>query len=80
MPTLTWACFFVMTKYQRQLLSLERELDNQEGATIVWVEGFVAFASALGQVHTECDASHTDANVVQWDIFTQERASSSQSK
>jgi hypothetical protein len=70
----------VPIELQEQLLSRERELDSQEGAIIAWEEGLVAFAPTLGEVHMECDTSRARADAIQWDFFSQMRASSSWSK
>jgi hypothetical protein len=43
-------------------------------------EGLATFARALEEVHVELDASRARADAVQRDLFTQARASSSQSK
>jgi hypothetical protein len=70
----------VAIELQEQLFARESELDNREGATVAWEEGLVAFVHALGEVHVEHEVSHAHANAVQWDFFSQARASSSRSK
>jgi hypothetical protein len=60
----------VTVELQGQLLAQERELDSCEGAIIVWEEGLVAFARALGEVHAERDPSQAPADAVQRDFFT----------
>jgi hypothetical protein len=47
---------------------------------VSWEEGLVAFASAVGELWAECDASHVHVDVVQQFFFTQEHASNSRSK
>jgi hypothetical protein len=70
----------VVIELQEQLLARERDLDSREGAIIAWEEGLVAFACVLKEVRVKLDASHTCADAVQRDFFSQARASSSQSK
>jgi hypothetical protein len=45
-------------------------LDSREGDITMWEDGLAAFELALGKVHTECDISHVQAEVVQQDFFT----------
>jgi hypothetical protein len=70
----------VVIELQEQLLARERDLDSREGAIIAWEEGLVTFACVLMEVRVKLDASHTCADAVQRDFFSQARASSSQSK
>jgi hypothetical protein len=60
----------VIVELQEQLLARERDMDSREGAIITWEEGLVAFARALEEVRTECDASRARADIVQRDFFT----------
>jgi hypothetical protein len=69
----------VTVELQGWLLARERELDNHEGAIVMWEEGLVAFAHVLGEVHAKCDVSHACADAIQRDFFTQACASSSRS-
>jgi hypothetical protein len=54
----------VAVELQGQLLAWEQELDSQEGVTVMWEKGLVAFACTLGEVHVEHDHSCARADAV----------------
>jgi hypothetical protein len=54
----------VAVELQGQHHAWERELDSREGAIVAREEGLVASACALGEVHVECDASHTHTDAI----------------
>jgi hypothetical protein len=70
----------VIVELQEQLLARGKELDSQVGTVITWEESMTAFARALGDASTECDASRARADAVRWDYSAQVSVSSSQSE
>jgi hypothetical protein len=70
----------MIVELQEQLLAQEGELDSREGTVVAWEESLMAFACALGEVSTECDASRARATATLWDYSIHVSASSCQSK
>jgi hypothetical protein len=70
----------VITELQDQLLAREKELDNREGAIIVWEESLTTFTCTLGVARVGCDASLAHGSAIRRDHLTQVSASSSQSE
>jgi hypothetical protein len=70
----------VVVELQEQLHAQKRELDSRDGTIIVWEEGLAAFVRTHREVCTKQDASRARVDAIQWDFFTQARASSSRSK
>jgi hypothetical protein len=67
----------VIAELQKQLTPQERELDSRDGTIIAWEEGLMAYAHALGDVSTGCDADRAGLETTQWDFFAYVCTSSS---
>jgi hypothetical protein len=67
------ATLTVAVELWEQLLAWERELESREGAVVVREDGLASSECALGRIHMEHNAKHTQAKAIRQDYLARMR-------